>query len=123
MEAFDWAPDRLLILRFGLQNVVQKKKQVPDQKPQEQQQQVKRHIGFTKAGEAVDITGDDYFNKISEMFQQSKDGKEEVKSKQSSQADEASEESDKSDVGETQEEIVGLGTQKRTALLDSIFNE
>ena len=25
MEAFDWLPDRLLILRYNLQNVIQKK--------------------------------------------------------------------------------------------------
>ena len=37
-----------------------------------------KEVGFTKAGQAVDITGDDYFNRISDMFKQSKNGKEEV---------------------------------------------
>ena len=70
MEAIDWQPERLLIYRFNLQNFVQKRKLDTSQT---QIRQPERTIGFTKAG-CNDVTGNDYFNQVSEQFSMSLDG-------------------------------------------------
>ena len=76
MEAFDWQPERLLIYRYNLQNFVQKRKL--NTSDQHQQQQPERTIGFTKAG-CSDVTGNDYFNQVSEQFSMSLEGDRQVK--------------------------------------------
>lgn len=45
-------------------------------------QQQQRPVGFRKAGD-MDITGDDYFNKIKDQFGLTTNGQEQVKSEES----------------------------------------
>ena len=74
MEAFDWKPERLLLMRFQLQDIA---KRIVKPKVEETQQNTQRPINFVKGGvigcggshnKEVKATGDSYFNKISEQF-------------------------------------------------------
>ena len=81
LEAFDWKPDRLLLIRFGLQDISKRLDKIESK----QSENVPNSVKFVKGGvigssgsHNVQKNGDSYFNQISEQFKL-QDGKEEVK--------------------------------------------
>ena len=127
MTSTDWFPDRLLLIRFGLQDIAKRRP-----KPEENKSlPTTKLINFVSSGSIGQsaqtqqkTAGDDYFNQISEQFRLS-DGKEAYHSDKSDQEKSEGNEVEEKihEAPESEDDKEDPTGKPSKSLFESIFND